>query len=170
MIKKLVLEFGQCDPKRCSAQKLIQLKKCFPSKTLRNFSGIILHPFADKFISKEDSERIEKSGIAVIDCSWAKMNEINHLWNKRNLRKLPFMVSVNPINYGKPYKLNCVEAFAASLFITGFKDDINSIFESFNYYDEFFKINSEVFEEYEKAENSNEILSKEDAYIKKYTK
>ncbi|RVD92734.1 hypothetical protein TUBRATIS_007500 [Tubulinosema ratisbonensis] len=170
MIKKLVLEFSQCNPKRCSAQKLIHENKCIKTKTLKNFSGIILNPLATKYLSKEDIPKIQKSGLAVIDCSWAHMSEIKHLWNERSLRKLPFMVSVNPVNYGKPYKLNCVEAFGAALFITGFEDEIDDLFCSFNYYNEFFKINEEVFDEYKCCMSSDEIVVKEREYLEKYKK
>lgn len=170
MIKKLVLEYSQCDSKRCSAQKLIKEGKCIKSKNQRNFSGIILNPLAQKYISKEDAPRIEKSGIAVIDCSWAHMSEIKHLWNERTLRKLPFMVSVNPVNYGKPYKLNCVEAFSAALYVTGYESEIENLFSSFNYYSEFFKINQEVFDLYKEALNSDEINLKEKEYLNLYSK
>jgi len=32
------------------------------------------------------------------------------------------MVAVNPVNYGKKFKLSCAEAIAAALFLIGYKE------------------------------------------------
>lgn len=54
---------------------------------------------------------------------------------------VPYLVAANPVNYGKPIDLNCVEAFAASLYICGLDRNADFILEKFNWGKAFSKIN-----------------------------
>lgn len=86
MIIKLVFiinkNYSQCDPKICTGMRLKKYGLLKEIKLNSKYTGILLTPTASKVISKEDSEIISKNGICVIDCSWAKFNELN-LNNKK---------------------------------------------------------------------------------------
>ena len=84
------------------------------------FPGIVLSPFGDRCISYEDHNVISSRGLAVVDCSWAKLDDTPFSRVKAyQHRLLPYLVAANPINYGKPCKLSCVEALCAGLIISG---------------------------------------------------
>lgn len=84
------------------------------------FNGIVLTPTATKVISPEDRDIVESSGLCVIDCSWQYFDSVKVKSIKKNERLLPYMLASNPVNYGKEIKLNCAEAMAAALFLSGF--------------------------------------------------
>ncbi|KAF7694744.1 Ribosome biogenesis protein TSR3 [Cucumispora dikerogammari] len=85
-------------------------------------------------------------------------------------RILPFLVPTNPVNYGKAYKLNCVEAFAAALIIIGKRGEAETLLENYNYGPAFIKVNEELFLLYEKCINAEGILTAEKEYLNKYKK
>ena len=77
-IKLYAINYGQCDPKKCSCLKL---KRFNLIKIVRNVKDlhrktIILNPFAEKTIDFDDKDDIETYGLAVIDCSWDKSKHI----------------------------------------------------------------------------------------------
>ena len=54
---------------------------------------------------------------------------------------VPYLVATNPVNYGKPWKLNCVEALAAAFYITGREDYGRRLLEDFGWGESFWKVN-----------------------------
>lgn len=105
-------------------------------------------------------------GISVIDCSWAKVQELPYKQVRSGShRLLPFLVAANSVNYGRPYKLSCAEAIAATLFIVGLKDEAFQVMEEFSWGMEFMKINMDCLEAYAACANSEEVVAAQNAYL-----
>jgi len=158
-------DFGQCDAKKCSGRKLSRLGYVKNLEFSKRFNGIVLSPNGTKTVSPEDKELIQKSGISVIDCSWAKVDEIPFSKTKGEERLLPYLVACNPINFGKPFQLSCVEAFAACLFITGFQDLANELLDKFKWGITFYNNNSHLLLKYALCKDSNEIIAVQNEYL-----
>lgn len=75
------------------------------------------------------------------------------------------MVAVNPVNYGKPYKLSCVEAIAASFKLAGFHDDADFILSHFKWGSSFLDVNRDVFNLYDKSNSSDELRQIEEKFL-----
>jgi pre-rRNA-processing protein TSR3 len=128
-------EFGQNDPKRDSGSKLQRLGLAKTLKLGKSFPGVVLSSEATCIISPADADIVLQHGIAGINCSWNRLNEIpfGSMGKGRHHRVLPFLVAANPVNYGRPYKMNTAEAMAACMYIAGFKEDALQMMEPFSY-------------------------------------
>ena len=133
-VKLAMYDFGQCDAKRCTGRKLERLG-CLRSLSLsQKFRGLILSPMATAVVSPADLSVVESLGIAVVDCSWAQLDAVPfHRLRSRYERLLPFLVAANPVNYGKAWKLSCVEAIAAVLAIVGREADAVTLLSKFKW-------------------------------------
>lgn len=158
-------DFAQCDPKRCSGRRLVRLGLINEYKVNSKFHGIVLTPSASSVISPTDYETVKKKGLAVVDCSWARLEAVPFGRLGGIPRLLPFMVAANPVNYGRPFKLNCAEALIAGLSIVKregdeqMQEDINTLANTFGYGQEFLDLNQDYFEAYSKCKSSAEVIS-----------
>ncbi|KYQ48089.1 UPF0293 protein C16orf42 [Trachymyrmex zeteki] len=119
-------------------------------------------------VSPTDCDIIREYGCAVVDCSWARLDDTPFNRMKTpHPRVLPFLVAANPINYGKPYQLSCVEAIAATLIITGFPNEAELYLGKFSWGHSFLELNSELLEKYTLCTSSEEIITAQEMYLKK---
>lgn len=159
-------DFGQCDPKRCSGRRLVRMGLIEEYKLSVRFRGVILTPSATCVLSPMDSDVIRRSGLAVVDCSWAQLDKVPFAkLNSGVPRLLPFLVAANPVNYGRPWKLNCAEALIAGLKIVGLNDDADILASAFGYGQAFLDINSEYLAAYSQCANSTEVLSAQSNFM-----
>lgn len=165
-ISLYIYHADQCDPKKCTGKKMsrFDLARLYDKVSKLPRSAILLDPMAEKAISPADDPGY---GIIVLDCSWEEVDRIFPELGKLNLehRALPFLLAGNPVNFGRPFKLNSAEAFAAALYILGKKEQAKKVLSKFNWGHSFLELNMEPLEEYSKAKNSLEIIEIQSHYI-----
>lgn len=112
-------DFNQCDGKRCTGRKLERLGMIRTLQLGAGWRGLVLSPEGRSAVSPADLAAVEANGLSVIDCSWALVEDLPYHRMKGQARLLPYLVAANSVNYGKPSKLSCAEAIAATLYIVG---------------------------------------------------
>jgi len=167
-IQLIVYHANEDDPKKCSAKKLHKFGFAKIEKNIRRVPkhAILLNPFAEKSLSKEDVVTARENGILAIDCSWKNAEKCFEYLCKKNVsRALPFLVAANPVNYGKPFKLTTLEAFAAALYILGERNHAKDILNIYKWGPHFLELNKQPLEDYRNATSSKEIIQIMDEYI-----
>ena len=161
-------DFAQCDPKRCTGARLVK-RGLFQSMPLKQpFRGLVLSPKGTKSVSPADVQILDQYGMSLIDCSWARLEEIPfRQMQAGHHRLLPFLVAANTVNYGRPSKLSCVEAAAATLYICGKFDAAVALLEEFSWGMEFLRLNQEVLDIYASCSDADEVVARQNQWLEK---
>jgi len=125
----------------------------------QRFKGLVLTPNATETVSRADADVVREAGLAVVDCSWNRLDDVPFGRIRGHApRLLPWMVAANPVNYGKPCKLSCVEALAGALHICGLKDEAANLLSRFKWGHAFLALNQELLDGYSHCANGAEVV------------
>ncbi|KAH7039119.1 hypothetical protein B0J12DRAFT_580741 [Macrophomina phaseolina] len=169
--KAAAWDLGHCDAKRCSGKRLMRLGMMRELHVGQKFAGVVVSPKAKKTVSPQDRELLEQYGAAVVEASWNRIEEVpfSRIGGKCE-RLLPYLVAANPTNYGRPWRLNCVEALAACYAICGHHEWAEEILSSFSYGDAFLEMNAALLKRYAACSTEEEVLKAEEAWLAKIEK
>lgn len=149
-----VLMFGQDDPKKCTAAKLVKFGLARPVSRTRA-STIILDPFARQTLLRQDAKIADS--VTGIDCSW-NLADVTFAKKFSGIpRKLPPLLAGNPVNYSKLNKLTTAEAVAAAVFILGCEDQALDLLSKFNWGHTFYELNQELLRDYSLLQFEDQI-------------
>ncbi len=166
MIPLHIYHANQCDPKKCTGKKLARFNLATLHDNPRKLPGgaIFLDPFSEQALSPADDAG---RGIVVLDCSWEEVERVFPVLQRLRLqhRALPYLLAANAVNFGKPFKLSTVEAFAAALYILGEKEQAALILDKFKWGPVFLELNREPLERYSTAKDSTEVVRIQGDYL-----
>lgn len=165
MIPVIIYDKCQCDPKKCTAKRMLKFGLGKEAKTLGAIpkGSVVLSPFSDKAMSPADIVHARR-GLVVMDLTWTNIDEFPRLKNVEE-RALPYLLASNPINWGRPMELNSAEAVMAALYILGEKEQADQFLGRFNWGPEFLRLNGEMLEDYSKAKDSTGVVRVQQEYL-----
>jgi pre-rRNA-processing protein TSR3 len=144
---------GDDDPEKCTARKLARFDLGELHRSARATPrGIVLDPFAEQALSPADRELSDR--LVALDCSWETAEREAFRLDGPH-RALPFLVAANPVNYGTPFRLNTVEAFAGALCVLG----------KFRWGHTFLELNDEPLRRYADCEDSAGVVAVQEEYL-----
>ena len=153
---------GDDDPKKCSALRLANEGEARLHERYDSLPrGVALDPFAERALSPADNDA---DALVVFDSSWESAEDVVAPYEGER-RALPFVVSANPVSYGKPFRLNTAEATVAALYILGEEEQARRIASYFSYGEAFLELNHEPLERYSVCETSEEVVAVQEEYL-----
>ena len=154
---------GDDDPEKCTAKKLSRFGLAELHRSSRATPwGIVLDPFAEQALSPADRDLSDT--LVGMDLSW-ETAEKEHYQIDGEHRALPFLLAGNPVNYGRPFRLTTVEAFAGALAILGEYDQAEAILSKFRWGQTFLDLNEEPLRRYAECEDSTEVVAVQNEYL-----
>ncbi|QHS76125.1 ribosome biogenesis protein TSR3 [Saccharomyces paradoxus] len=165
-VKLAMWDFDHCDPKRCSGKKLERLGLIKSLRVGQKFQGIVVSPNGKGVVCPDDLGIVEQHGASVVECSWARLEEVpfNKIGGKHE-RLLPYLVAANQVNYGRPWRLNCVEALAACFAIVGRMDWASELLSHFSWGMGFLELNKELLEIYQHCTDAASVKKAEEEWL-----
>ncbi len=165
MIPVYVYDKGQCDPKKCTAKKMLKFGLAKEAKTISSIpkGAVVLSPFAEKALSPADAYSARK-GLVVMDLTWTNIEGFPRVRGAEE-RGLPYLLASNPINWGRPMELNSAEAVLATLVILGEEEQASSFMGRFNWAPEFMRLNGNLLSDYSKAADSQGVVRVQSDYL-----
>ncbi|KAB8659321.1 hypothetical protein FH972_026210 [Carpinus fangiana] len=166
--KAAAWDLGHCDAKRCSGKRLFRLGLMRELHIGQKHAGVVISPKAKTIISPADRPLLEQYGAAVVEASWKRIDEVpfSRIGGKCE-RLLPYLLPANPTNYGRPWRLNCVEALAACFFICGHSEWAEEILSTFSYGPAFLEMNQTVLRRYAACADEEGVKEAETAWLAK---
>ena len=153
---------GDDDPEKCTARRLAHLGHATLHHSARETPpGVVLDPFADRALSPADAGSDQ---LVALDCSWRTATDEAFRLDGTH-RSLPFLVAANPINFGRPFRLNTAEALAAGCQILGSPDRAAAVLEPFRWGETFLELNAEPLERYADCADSSEVVAVQEEYL-----
>jgi pre-rRNA-processing protein TSR3 len=158
-MRVLMYHAEQCDPRKCTGAKLLRQGLCEEVRKVDRLKHtVFLDPYESAPLSPMDREDALKLGIGLIDASWSRALDQHDRFRARFRRRLPHLVPVNPMNYGKLSMLTSAEAIAGALFILGDTDTARKVLSAIQWGPHFEELNAPLLECYAKAKCSDDIL------------
>lgn len=167
-VRLVVMHCNEDDPKKCTARKMHRFEYAELVTSMHQVprNAVLLSPFSKKSISAEDTIAVRRYGLVALDCSWKTAESTFEVLEAKNpSRALPFLVAVNPVNYGKPFQLTTLEAFAAALYIVGEVQQAEQLVQLYKWAPHFLQLNREPLEAYRQAKTSAEVVRVMQAFL-----
>ena len=169
MIPVYVVDLDGGDPKKCTGKRMEKFG-LGKSVSVRGVppGAIVLSANGNQILSPADAKKARR-GVAVLDMTWTNIDQEPHMRGVL-LRRLPYLLASNPVNWGKPWQLNSAEAVLASLLIMGFDEQADLFMPRFNWAPEFVNLNRSLLEAYRAADGPEEVERIQNDYIESITK